>query len=522
MNNYYGYTIYIGNDGNKLFTAVMCPKKEGKFPTVIKRNPYVSDTVALSDEAILERYMKNEEKWLKKGYAVVFQHCRGRGKSEGECIPFINEREDSLNLYDYVRSCDFYNGELFLWGGSYCCEVHYVASPYPDDIKGAVFRVKDTERYNFMYRNGCFKKGLLGDWYVTEVYTKKDAQKNYTKKSFDILPLSDFSKTVFGKEEPHFDELLKHPYKDDEFWNTPEGGVHIRDAIKSVKFPVLLETSLYDIFEGGVFDTWNDMDKETKEKSAFLVSAYDHPDVPSSSPISFPDASRNEKFEMGYDVDWFEYIRGKRETPFELGKITCYNIFKNEWTSDDFYLSNAEMKIPLGKDKVTYTYNPYDAPEFPGGLSTNFGGVTFQDKPNSRYDIITLYTEPFNEDTMVRGKMKAKLKVSSDAPDTCFYIRLSLKKEEGDYGLRDDITTLCYQLGDYKENSEVTLDFTFDEHAFLIKKGESIRVDISSADNNNYVRHTNNKGLFSEQKDAKVARNTVYLDESYIMIPYIK
>ena len=88
-----------------------------------------------------------------------------------------------------------------------------------------------------------------------------------------------------------------------------------------------------------------------------------------------------------------------------------------------------------------------------------------------------------------------------------------------DYGLRDDITSLCYQLGNYEENTKVQLDFCFDELAFLVRRGERLRIDISSADNNNYVRHTNNKGLFSEHKTARIAKNTVYLDESYIELP---
>ena len=63
------------------------------------------------------------------------------------------------------------------------------------------------------------------------------------------------------------------------------------------------------------------------------------------------------------------------------------------------------------------------------------------------------------------------------------------------------------------------LKFTFDEHAFLIQKGERLRIDIASADDEHYVNHTNQKGLYSEQTMAKVARNTVYLQESKLMLP---
>ena len=97
-------------------------------------------------------------------------------------------------------------------------------------------------------------------------------------------------------------------------------------------------------------------------------------------------------------------------------------------------------------------------------------------------------------------------------------MRISIEKERGDFGLRDDITSLCYQLGDYTPSTFVDLDFLFDEHAFLIKKGERLRIDISSADNEHYVRHTNNKGLYSEQDTAKIANNTVDLSSSILTL----
>ena len=61
----------------------------------------------------------------------------------------------------------------------------------------------------------------------------------------------------------------------------------------------------------------------------------------------------------------------------------------------------------MGQGEVTYLYNPYNPASFQGGLSANFGGNAWQDPPNSRYDIISLYTPEFQEDTFIKGKMKA-------------------------------------------------------------------------------------------------------------------
>ena len=261
------------------------------------------------------------------------------------------------------------------------------------------------------------------------------------------------------------------------------------------------------------------MTDAAKSRCAFVVSAYDHGDVPTSSPIVFPDASRAEFFGPEYDVDWCDYVRGKGKPVAEPGKVTYYNLFLNQWATDDFYTAKEKMKFTLGDKAVTYTYNPYDPPSFPGGLSSNFGGVAFENKPGDRYDIINIYTEPFEKSVLVKGKMSARLMVSSDCEDTAFYMRISIAKPEGDYGIREDIHSLCEFCPDYKPGECVEISFDFDEHAFLVAPGERLRIDIASADDNNYVRHTNYKGLFSEQTVAKVAHNTVHLDKSFLEIP---
>ena len=70
-----------------------------------------------------------------------------------------------------------------------------------------------------------------------------------------------------------------------------------------------------------------------------------------------------------------------------------------------------------------------------------------------RSDVLSVCTHRFDADTFVRGQMRLVLAVSSSAPDTSFYVRISIKKAEYTYVLRHDITSLCYQLGDYSEKA---------------------------------------------------------------------
>ena len=288
---------YLSNNGAELFTAVFLPDECGKYPVLIYRTPYIDSEGTMSEEEICEKRMAEYLPWLDAGYAMVFQHCRGRGRSSGDCAPYLYEREDGLALQAWIREQDFYNGELYLHGASYTSSVHLVTAPFADDIKGAIFEVQDSERYNCNYRNGFYKMGLHGGWYVGMYKKKSNLKKSYVTDSYRMLPLSDFSKVVFGERVEDFDEILKHPSKDDAFWNTRYGGVESRDAIKHAKIPILLVTGFYDIYVGGMFDMWRGLDDETRSMCALAVHPFDHACQGALQPINFENGTISKEFE---------------------------------------------------------------------------------------------------------------------------------------------------------------------------------------------------------------------------------
>ena len=201
-----------------LFTMIGLPQAEGKYPAVIFRTPYVDSEIEKTEAEICQQKLTEWAPWLENGYAVVSQHCRGRGKSGGDCIPYINEREDGLFLQDWVRQQPFYNGEIYLCGGSYLTSVHMVTAPCAPDIKGAVLEVQVSDRYTCNYRNGFYKMGLHGGWYVGMYKKNSIPVKPFVPECYHMLPLSDFSKAVLGEPAPDFDEILRHPKRDDPFW----------------------------------------------------------------------------------------------------------------------------------------------------------------------------------------------------------------------------------------------------------------------------------------------------------------
>lgn len=511
----YAYCEYIEFDGEKFFTVVLLPEKEGCFPTVICRSPYVQNTMDLSEDSIVQGYMNSFHSWLKNGYAMVYQHCRGQGKSTGAFVPYVYEHEDGLALRQWIRKQSFYNGEIFLFGASYTASVHYATAPFENDIKGAVFEVQDTERYRLWYRNGQMRKGHA-NWHFGLYKSKCGLNKTYSMHSFSELPLKGLSERVLDDKAEDFEQMLAAASPSHPFWRTRLGGADAKKAVDDANIPILLTTGYNDFYVGGIFKMWNSMNEETQKKCALLVSPYDHGDgYNQNGGLSFPNGKRNEQFGSTYPMDWFDHIRVEKALPYKKGVITYYRTFENNWESDFYAPSTETVTLSLGTDTVSFCSDPLHPPSFCGEGS-------FQDNFDTRSDVISVYTAPFEKDIFIRGQMKAVLTVRSDCPDSSFYVSVSIRKPQGDYVLRHDITSLCYQLGDYTQNDVVALHFCFDEYAFLLRKGESLRIDIASTDNNTYVCHTNKKGPYSLQTETNTAVNTVYLERSQLILPIEK
>lgn len=503
---------YIEFDGAHLFTVVLLPQKESTFPTVIFRTPYVQSTVEQSDDVVEQKCLTSFKTWLDRGYAVVYQHCRGQGKSSGAFIPYIHEREDGFALRKWIRNQPFYNGEIFLCGGSYGASLHYSTSPFEDDIKGAVLEVQDTERYRLWYRNGQMRKGHA-NWHFSLYKSKCGLNKAFSMNSFAELPLKGLSERVLNDRAEDFEQMLFAQFSSDPFWNTRLGGVEARNATDDANIPILLTTGYNDYYIGGMFRMWNRMSEHTKKKCAMLVSPYNHGDTYNETDgIAFPNGKRNEQFGNTYQIDWFDNIRKGTELPYKKGVITYYRTFENCWQSMFYSIPTKPITLPLGTDTAVLYYDPLDPPSFsPEG--------TYLKEFSDRCDVISICLPSFEKDVFIKGQIKAALTVSSNCIDTSFYMSISVKKTHGDYVLRHDITSLGYQLGEYTPDSEVLLNFCFDEYAFLLKKGEQLRINIAPTDNNTYVCHTNQNGPYCLQTKTVIAQNKVDLSRSVIILP---
>lgn len=510
-------------DGVQIYTYGTAPAPGAKCPIIVVRNPYVAENpVDLSSFAV------EQSPVFKRGYACVFQHCRGCGMSQGDWIPYEHERADGLALLDWIRKLPWYNGEIFLSGGSYLSSVHWAyLDTNPPDIKGAVLPVQEVDRYNVIYRNGFFKIGLHGGWFINGYKKKNRSLPRDKSVSLAQFPLCDFSRRYWGAPEPAFDNPLLHPRADDPFWRShePGSGADYRRALLDSTMPVLLVTGFYDIYTEGIIGMWRETPAARRANCALIVDAYDHgghlaKDMKGTKG-DFPGGGRMSRELIC--LDWFDHIR-TATPPKSLpppGHIRYYALWENRWI-DAESLEDGDRKIDLslGSDSRSWTYDPKrPLPNFPGSGGICFGGMRPQPPPGFRDDVISFVLPPVTEPLDVRGRMSARLAVASDCEDTCIYTRVSVNKGDGKwYLLRDDITSLCADGGNYTPGTEKTVSFRFADHAFRLEKGDVLRVDVASGCSQ-FAPHGNVKGLQSQVREPKIAHNTIHATKSTLTLP---
>ena len=86
-------------DGVSLATSIHLPEGEGSFPTVLIRSPYARFEAVLRDQVC--------GRFVRYGYACVFQDTRGQGDSGGVWDPGNNEIQDGRDTLDWLVRQDF-------------------------------------------------------------------------------------------------------------------------------------------------------------------------------------------------------------------------------------------------------------------------------------------------------------------------------------------------------------------------------------------------------------------------------
>lgn len=505
-------TYFTMRDGIKLYTRIVLPEENQNYPVVFIRTPYEEKP---DGPWPVEQYADNP--FIQNGYAVIVQHVRGRGGSEGDCVPYT-EREDGLKSLEIIRTLPFYNGEIYLTGGSYLSTVHYsYLEKCPPDVKAAALAIQTEKMYFRNYRNGCCYKFCNLPWFMGMIKNRYPDQKPWQNAVY--RPYRGIMERILGEDLPEFTNLFMHN-ENGPFWESMENA----HALENLSIPVLFTEGWYDYYIGCMFAQWDRIPEATREKCAFVIGPWGHgTKVNDDAEYAF----ENGNLPADYIARFFNSVRDNTPyTDFATGKITYHSIGGDFWTnpgpsggSITLYpcTDGALSAAPGESGEISYTYDP-DAPTG----CFRYGNIFKAHEPGSVNNVFTFTSAPAAEETHFFGKVRMHLKVRSSCEDSQFFARLYFVEDGTAYNLTEAITAISHINKDYVPFSELILDIESTPIGFTLKKGSCLRLDITSH-SDIYVPNANVKGHWAEIPEAKVSQNTLLLGEdSYVELPVME
>ncbi|RKP53003.1 CocE/NonD family hydrolase [Cohnella endophytica] len=534
--NVSGFMVEM-RDGVRLKTHVWLPRGEGPWSVVFLRNPYV-DGGEIHDPDLM--------KLVHNGYAVVCQECRGRGASEGEWEPFVNERSDGLDTLNWILGQPWQDGNIGLYGGSYLSFNQWVlADELPPEVKTLYISVLGTDQNGFIYMNGMFRHDIYTNWATSNAgvdWGGRDPAE-VAAEAYRYRPQVEMDEKLLGKRLDWYRDFLANPGSGDPLWQ--EGLWEELHSIPSkVNVPVCMAAGWFDIALDAMFRSFAQLRPEIRERSRLVVGPWVHSLIPYGD-LAFPNGEvEGPNGGTRAVLEWFDYTLKGKPYPDKLGVVHAYTIGSGQWTTWSEWpprhetvscFLNAEGGLDPTREKrewsISFPYDPADPVETAGGsgLLSVYGDSPYlpkaasvlQPEPGYRADVVTFLSEPLARNLSIAGRISVVLFVSSTAEDTAFTVKISEVHPSGEaYNIADGITSLAYRNGSstaiaYEPGKIERIDIELWPIAWRLGSGSRIRLDVSSSNFPAYHVHPNLAGNWAEQGEIRTAVQTLYWGDRY-------
>lgn len=546
----YSDTLVKGGSNFDLVTRIYLPKGAGPWPVVITRTPY-HNGITKGDN------IPEGQEFARKGIGYILQYCRGKGGSGGCYEPNIYEREDGLALVHWTARQTWCKN-IGLFGTSYTALTAWIiADSLPEKVKGMHVHHYGINRYLSAYKDGLFRQDILTGWAIdnaSEIKERplREADEPYYKE-YRYMPQKEMDVDLFGVELPWYREWISCTDYDHPYWHKGVWGT-LKEIPSSIQIPVTIVAGLFDHHLEGTLAAYEQLNPSIKPKSRLIIGPWDHY-YEITPTVHQPQNARA----VDVFVDQFNWLRNVVvEEKIPDGNVAVYFIGADKWVTFDTWPIKPEKKViyylsqSINKEQIKvydlvrknknrsftfrFEYDPQDPVMSVGGEtvfnSRKRSGSRLQPEAGYRDDVIAFLSEPLSTPLTIAGAIKAEMCVSSDCDDTCITYKVSEVFPDGSaYNIRSGITTLAYRndrFGSrrlYIPGDIVSLEIETLPVTWQIKKGNRLRVDITSSNFPEYSIHSNYAGVWSEQNKTRKAVQTIYAGKDHpakIIIPVIE
>lgn len=531
-------------DGVSLAANLFRPSGEGPWPTILYRTPYGKQDATWSGAT----------NFAAKGYVVVVQDCRGRGKSAGVWEPFRHEAEDGFDTQEWIGRQAWSNRRIGTAGGSYVGWTQWASAPKASRyLKAMVPMVPFGNTYDDVaYQGGAMMLGLLMGW--GEAVGGVFLESNKQHQVYQHLPLATFG-DQFTNKIGYLNEWVQHPTPD-AYWQARG----INQRYRDITVPTLNVGGWYDIFSKATLELTTGVRSKSRSRSArrnqfVIMGPWAHQvAVRKTGALDFGPAAELKVYSRQWD--WFEaWLKGRNTGIRQWPPYYLFVMGENEWRGEyewplkrtrftRYYLdSDGQANTRHGNGRLLATRPKQSAPDqftYDGNQPVpTLGGNNIigaaagpidQSELELRSDVLVYTTPTLATDVEVTGPIQLILWAASSATDTDFTGKLVDVHPDGRaYNLCEGILRARYRHGHARptlltpgrpERFEIDLWVTSN----LFKRGHRIRLEVSSSNFPRFDRNPNSGLPFGTDPVLRPARQTVFHDRqhpSHLLLPII-
>jgi putative CocE/NonD family hydrolase len=557
------------------FPATGCDRSPGTFPCILIRTPY--DRTASRGTG---------EYYARRGYVFASQDVRGRFASEGDFYGFKNEGPDGYDTVEWLAAQPWSNGKIGTMGSSYCGAVQSaLAALDPPHLAAMIVQFGPSSYYHHSMRhNGALEQRFLV-YAFSMAASSKEARANPAlakvfneacQRVWDYLKEGPIRQGTTPLQllplyEQWAIDLQEHVCYD-EHWRAPGwGGLPYYDRRADV--PTLFVGGWYDTYTRSTAENFTGLHGRLRNPVHMLIGPWTHGGVgvPEAGDLTFA-PNGGVRYEEDVRLPWFDqwlkgtdqglaeappvryFLMGSDAPQAQTGRTIPFGIGwreTNSWpppntASTPFYFhADGSLQTEAPTDPTaatTYLFDPTNpVPTIGGNLSamplpaggfdqrgdSRFPGGTPGLPLSARADVLCFQTEALTEDIEIAGPVRARLFVSSTAPDTDFTAKLiAVLPPSPGYpagaaiNLTDSIGRLRFREGFEEERigtpgTIYELSFELYPTACRFAKGQRIRVDISSSNYPRFDANPNTGGSLAHERVRRTAENTLHLDTSH-------
>lgn len=155
-------------DGVRLATDIYRPARNGatvaeRFPVILERTPYDKTAASRSERTPDVARPKSRAEvaafFVRRGYVVIYQDCRGRYTSEGEFVKYLSDGDDGYDTCAWILAQPWCNGRIGTMGLSYAA--HTQGALGSAGAPGVAAMFLDSGGFSNAYQGGIRQGGAF-------------------------------------------------------------------------------------------------------------------------------------------------------------------------------------------------------------------------------------------------------------------------------------------------------------------------------------------------------------------------